>query len=244
VQAFRASGARGQIGNQHNLGLVKPASDKEEDVAAASRSLTARNLLYLDSQLRGEYPKDLVELYGAKWPTDAIKEGDLATISAPIDYFGLDYGTSEIVQHDSSKEGGLLQAREVASETSTPYANTARDVRDSLAWVRDRYGNIPMIVLECGEGLKDTVVDGRVNDSARVTYLREYVTGVQQALLDGINLRGCFVWSFLDGWEFGHGLSNRYGLLYVDFETQQRIVKDSGNWYRDMIAANGLTVAT
>ena len=241
AQAFRASGAKGQIGNQHNLVLSRPASSKAVDVAAAARANAYSTLLYLDSQLRGEYPSELIEWCGPKWPADAIQEGDLAKISTPIDFFGLNYGTTELIEHDASEQGGLFKTRSVPPRTSSAYETTARDVRDSLLWIRERYGKIPIYILEAGEAVEDEVVDGKVDDLARVAYFREYLTGLHRAIEDGVDLRGCFVWSFLDGWEFGYGLTTRYGLVHVDFATQKRTIKASGRWYGDVVAANGFT---
>jgi beta-glucosidase len=235
VQAFRASGARGQIGNQHNWHYIRPASDKEEDIAATRRANSHSNLLYLDSQLRGEYPKDLIELYGAKWPTDAIKEGDLATVSTRIDFIGLDYYHQQVVRHDP--QGGELQIQTLREHGG------AEGIYQALTQLRERYGETPVFVLEIGHAVEDTVKNGQVDDPERLECIRDVLTGLHRAIRAGVDVRGCFVWSLFDGWEFGWGLSRRYGLVHVDFETQQRMVKASGRWYRDMIGANGFDVA-
>lgn len=240
VQAFRASRAKGQIGNQHAVIPVKPASASEEDVAAAGRANAYFNLLALDSQLRGMYPQELIDWYGAKWPSDIVAPGDMVTISTQMDFFGMDYYFSWIVQNDLSNAMGPLsadlQARVVGAK------GTGGGLREALAWVRERYGDRPILLLEIGSAVEDTVDHGRVNDSARLAYIRDLLTGAHRAISDGVDLRGSFIWSFLDGWEFGRGLSSRYGLVYVDYQTQDRIVKDSGRWYRDMIAANSFNL--
>jgi beta-glucosidase len=97
------------------------------------------------------------------------------------------------------------------------------------------------MILEFGCPTEDTVVDGRVDDAARIAYFRDYLAGLHEAIADGIDVRAALVWSFLDGWEFGYGLSLRYGLVHVDPATQERIVKASGHWYRDLISSNGFS---
>jgi beta-glucosidase len=238
VQAFRASGAKGQIGNQHAVVPMAPASDSEEDIAAAERMDAYWNRLLLDSQMRGEYPEDLMEWFGANWPADAIRNGDLATISAPIDFFGMDYYFNMTVQHDPAAEG-----RGSELQTHVEREASADGMREALVWVRERYGDIPILLLEIGHTVEDTVENGKVHDDARIAYFRDLLTGAHRAISEGVDLRACFIWSFLDGWEFSRGLSSRYGLVYVDYETQRRIIKDSGHWYRGVIRANGVTPA-
>jgi beta-glucosidase len=244
VQAFRASGAKGQIGNYQLVDTLKPASDRDVDVAATARAHAYNNLLLLDSQMRGEYPPELMQWYGKSWPADAIREGDLATIRAPIDFFGMDYYHNSTIQHDPY--GGDLQVRTVSDKPD------AEGMRDALVWVRERYGNIPIYLTEIGTTVNvvtrsssvplETPRNGQVDDAPRITYLRDLLVGAHKAIQEGVDLRGVFAWSFVDGWEFISGLSIRYGLVYVDYETQQRIVKSSGRWYGEVIAANGFNV--
>jgi beta-glucosidase len=235
VQAFRASGAKVQIGNQHNWHYIRPASDKEEDIAAATRANSYSNLLYLDSQLRGEYPKDLIDWLGPKWPADAIRGADLATVSARIDFIGLDYYHQQVVRHDL--EGGELQIHTLREH------GRGEGMYQALSQLRARYGEIPVFVLEIGHAVEDSFKNGQVDDTERMECIRDVLTGMHRAIRAGVDVRACFVWSLFDGWEFGWGLSRRYGLVYVDFDTQQRTVKASGRWYRDTIGANGFDVA-
>jgi beta-glucosidase len=250
VQAFRASGATGHIGNQHNVIPVRPASNSDADIAATRRANAYFNLLALDSQLRGAYPADIVEWYGDRWPREAIAAGDLATISAPIDFVGADYYFDMTVRHEPANTPGRVMAgqfsfgpdafssADLQAEVGL-VAASAQGMRDALVWVRNRYGGIPILLLEIGIHLNDTVDQGRVNDPERIAYLSDLLTGAHRAISEGVDLRACYVWSFVDGWEFNHGLSHRYGLVHVDDETQARIIKASGHWYRDVVAANG-----
>jgi beta-glucosidase len=239
VQALRASSAKGEIGNQHSVMPVSPASESEADVAAARRANAYFNLLATDPQLRGEYPDVLIEWYGKGWPHDAILDGDLNTISEPIDFFGVDFYGAMTVRHDPSD----VRTRYYAGLQTdiTRLRPTGEDLHEALLWVHERYRAIPVHLLEIGIDLDDTAAAGRVDDPERISYIRDLLIGAHRAMDSGVDLRSCFVWSFLDGWEFNDGLSSRYGLVYVDYETQERIVKSSGYWYRDIIAANALS---
>jgi beta-glucosidase len=239
VEAFRASGASGQIGNQHVVSILKPASDDDRDLAAARRAHASSNLLYLDPQMRGSYPAELIKSYGDAWPDDAIRDEDLSTISAPIDYFGLDYGVVGAVEHDPSPDAGPLAFRSIDPVSASQQKEAVGDgAYEALRWIDDTYG-LPVMILEFGCPVDAGVVDGRVDDHERTSYFHDYLAGVHRAIADGVDVRGAIVWSFLDGWEFGYGLSLRYGLVHVDFDTQERVVKDSARWLTTTIAANG-----
>ncbi|GAB3209446.1 glycoside hydrolase family 1 protein [Marinactinospora thermotolerans] len=237
VQAFRAGGAKGRIGGQHLLIPVAAASDDERDIAAAERVDAYLNLSALDPQWRGAYPQVLIDWYGAAWPADGVGDHDLETIAAPVDFLGVDYYLSLTVRHSVSDPTGLfnagLQMAPVAGRTD------ADGLRTALNWARDHYRNPPILLLEVGQAGHDTVNGDEVDDVARQLHLHDMLAGTHQAIQDGVDVRGSFVWSLLDGWEFGKGLSERYGLVHVDYRTQRRTVKRSGRWYRRTIARNG-----
>jgi beta-glucosidase len=233
VQAFRAGSTQGEIGNWHFQIPIEPASRSEKDVAAAARMDAFSNGLALDSQLLGEYPRLLVDWYGETWPHEAITEGDMATISTPIDFVGIDYYGKAKIAHDRHRGADGLNA------TTSFVENASDGLRAGLTSVRDRYGNPPAYIVEIGTAVKDSVRNGKVNDPKRIAYLRDHLIAAHAAIGDGVDLRGAFIWSLLDGWEFNDGLSLRYGLIHVDYETQHRTIKASGHWYRDVIAANG-----
>jgi beta-glucosidase len=108
-----------------------------------------------------------------------------------------------------------------------------------LGWIRDRYGNPPIIVTENGVAFDDQVVDGRVDDPERIEYLRDHFIAAHDAIQQGVDLRGWYVWALLDTWEFSLGFKGRFGLIHVDYETLARTVKDSGRWFARVMADNG-----
>jgi beta-glucosidase len=184
---------------------------------------------------------DLIDWFGKTWPADAIKDGDLATISTPIDFFGMDYYFGMTIQHDSlSGNVGLQGHSHLGLDIRAQMIPGSGDgLCEALVSVRDRYGEIPIFITEIGATNPDTLKDGKVDDPNRLAYIRDLLAGAHRAIEGGVDLRGIFVWSFLDGWEFEKGLSSRYGLVYTDYKTQKRIIKASGHWFGQMIAANG-----
>jgi beta-glucosidase len=257
VQAYRASGATGEIGTSTGFTDVQPASDSDADHSAAERVRDHHNTLYLDPVMRGEYPAEIVRAFGEAWPQ--VRDGDLAAISAPIDFLGVTYymgmvvadGESGNTSSDASEnplagEDGfdaLLNARTVA--TGRPVTGIGWDVNPegltrALIWLRDRYGEFPLVVTEVGAAYDDIVVDCKVDDHARLAFLRDHLIAAHRSIDEGVDLRGLYVWSLLDTWEFWLGCTARFGLVHVDYETKQRTIKASGHWYRDVIAANGL----
>ncbi|WP_028922254.1 glycoside hydrolase family 1 protein [Pseudonocardia acaciae] len=266
VQAFRASGATGQIGNYHALTDILPATGSDADLAAADRTNAYVNTLYLDAIVRGEYPESMVDWFGDAWPE--VADGDMATISAPLDFLGFSYYSHSVVADavagcDDGSGGGERRVEDIGAAgpldagverllrvRALPPTRPTTDlgweiVPDGLArqltWVHERYGGPPIFIGELGASFADTVTeDGRVHDRARIDYLADHVKAAHRAIEAGVDLRGMFVWSLLDTYEFNLGYGTRFGLIRVDYETQQRTIKDSGYWFRDVVAANGL----
>jgi beta-glucosidase len=257
VEAFRASGAGGEIGTSTGFSDIQPATDSEADRAAAATVNEHHNALYLDPIMRGEYPASIVELYGAAWPD--VRDGDLATISAPIDFLGVTYYMGSVVA--AAADGGSGDAGETFNPladdeaidrmlgvrmvpTGRPVTGIGWDVNPeglmrALLWLKERYGDFPLVLTETGAAYPDEVVDGAVNDAQRLDFLRRHLVAAHAAIENGVDLRGCFVWSLIDTWEFWLGVTARFGLVHIDYDTKARTVKASGHWYRDVMSANG-----
>lgn len=240
VQVYRAVG-RHQIGLVVNLEPQTPASQDPADVAAANRFDAYMNRQYLDPALLGRYPEEMTEIFGEAWPS--WPDHDLALIRQPIDFIGVNYYTRGVRRHDPN--AWPLRAAVVKQPQST-YTETAWEVRpsaftDILVWVRERYGNLPIYVTENGAAFYDPPVadHGRVHDPLRVSYLREHLLAAHAAIARGVDLRGYMVWSLLDNLEWSLGFSKRFGIVHVDFATQQRTPKDSARYYARVIASHG-----
>jgi beta-glucosidase len=240
VKAYRAEG-RHRIGIVVNLEPKYPASENPEDRAAAERADAYMNRQYLDPIFLGRYPEELGEMFGDAWPR--WPADDLAQIRQPIDFLGVNYYTRSVTRFDP--DAWLLRAAPVpqkrATYTETGWEVFAPALTDTLVWVKKRYGNPPTYVTENGAAFFDppALVGDHLADPLRVDYLRTHITAVHAAIAQGVDVRGYFVWSLLDNFEWSLGYSKRFGIVHVDFETQQRTPKDSALFYARVIASRG-----
>lgn len=242
VPVLRENGdAATRVGITLNLSPVHPASDRPADEGAAHRYDGFLNRWFLDPLFRGHYPEDMLEMLGSALP-DRYEE-DLETIAVPVDFLGVNLYTRTVVADDP--DSVVVETREV-KPTGRPYTEMGWEVYpeglyEILTRVHRDYAPPCIYVTENGAAFADRVsADGRVHDAQRVDFLREYIAQAHRALEEGVPLAGYFVWTLLDNFEWAYGYSKRFGIVYVDFATQERIVKDSGIWYRGVIAENGV----
>jgi beta-glucosidase len=240
VQAYRAEG-RNNIGIVVNIEPKYPASQSAEDLAATRRADAYMNRQFLDPVFLGRYPEEMREVFGDAWPT--WPEEDMAQIRQAIDFVGVNYYTRSVVRHDPrrwpQRVSGAPQKH--ATHTETGWEVYPQGLTDVLKWVSARYGRPPIYITENGAAFYDppTPSDGRVEDPLRVAYLRAHLRAVHAAARQGVDLRGYFVWSLLDNFEWAHGYSKRFGIVHVDFATQQRTLKDSARFYAKVVATHG-----
>ncbi|HEY7517192.1 MAG TPA: GH1 family beta-glucosidase [Methylomirabilota bacterium] len=243
VKAYRAEG-RHRVGIVVNLEPKYAASDSPDDRAATARADAYMNRQYLDPLFFGRYPDELREIFGEAWPE--WPADDVAQIRQPIDFLGVNYYTRNVTRFD--RDAWPLQAAAVrqtrATYTETGWEVFAPALTEMLLWVKQRYGNPPTYVTENGAAFFDPpVVEGdRLADPLRVDYLRTHITAVHAAMAGGADVRGYFVWSLLDNFEWSLGYSKRFGIVHVDFETQKRTLKDSARFYAGVIASRGGTL--
>jgi beta-glucosidase len=240
VQAYRAEG-KNQIGIVVNIEPKYPASDKPEDLAATRRADAYMNRQYLDPVFLGAYPDELREIFGEAWPEWPAQ--DMALIRQPIDFVGINYYTRNVTRHDD--KAWPLRAVPVPQKRAT-YTETGWEVfpqglTDTLVAIKARYGSVPQYVTENGAAFFDppSLKGPQLHDPHRVDYFREHIKAVHAALEQGVDVRGYFAWSLLDNLEWSLGFSKRFGIVHVDFETQQRTPKDSARFYSSVIASNG-----
>jgi beta-glucosidase len=240
VRTYRAQGHH-RIGLVVNLEPKYPASDDAADRAATVRADAYMNRQYLDPVFLGRYPEELAGVFGEAWsrrPAD-----DLRLIKEPIDFVGVNYYTRNVTRFDARawplRAASVPQKR--ATHTETGWEVFAPGLTRVLTWVKERYGNPTIYVTENGAAFFDPPsLDGdRLADPLRVAYLRTHLTAVHAAIEAGADVRGYFVWSLLDNFEWSHGYSKRFGIVHVDFETQKRTPKDSARFYAEVIASNG-----
>jgi beta-glucosidase len=199
------------------------------------------NRQYLDPLFFGRYPDEMQEIFGEAWPD--WPADDMKTITQPFDFLGINYYTRSVARHDVERvpvcAGGVLQEESVHTETGWEVYPAA--LTRLLLWVRERYGDVPLYITENGAAFYDPPVatDGQVDDPLRVEYLRGHLRAVREAIEEGVKLHGYFVWSLLDNFEWSHGYSMRFGVIHVNYETQERTIKSSGKYYARVIQTQG-----
>ncbi len=240
VQAYRAEGKH-RIGIVFNIEPKDPASDRPEDLAATARADAYMNRQYLDPVIHGRYPEELKEIFGEAWPD--FPQADLDLIRQPIDFLGINYYTRSVTCDDPTalpvRAGRVRQARHVYTETD--WEVYPPGLTNTLAWVKENYGDLPLYVTENGSAFYDppTVNGSELSDPLRVEYLRTHLLAAHDAIKKGVNLRGYFAWSLLDNFEWSHGYSKRFGIVHVDFATQRRTPKASARLYSEVIRTRG-----
>jgi beta-glucosidase len=238
VREFREARRRGRIGITLDLTVAMPASESEADRAAASRLDGHHNRWFLDAVLRGFYPTDLVDLYEQRvGPLDVVQDGDLELIAQPIDFLGVNFYRPNLV---AATDDSVLLLREVPQDreqTAMAWPIVPEALTELLLRVKRDYGDLPLVITENGAAFDDLLAQGAVEDERRVDYLREHIAAVDRARAQGVDIRGYYVWSLLDNFEWECGYDKRFGLIYVDYPTQRRIPKRSALWYRDLITS-------
>ncbi len=232
------------------VGLVNvPSTESDADIEAARQamfSITDRSLWnntwWTDPVFFGRYPEDALELFGGDVP--AIGDKDMETISQSLDFFGTNI---YFAQRTRAGEDGRprvlpLPMGQAMTAFNFPVLPEALYWGTRFFWERYR---IPIIITENGMANVDWVsLDGKVHDPQRIDFLRRYLLELRKACREGVDVRGYFQWSILDNFEWTEGYKQRFGLIYVDYPTQKRILKDSAYWYRDVIASHGASLDT
>jgi beta-glucosidase len=198
------------------------------------------NRLFLDPVFLGRYPTDAPDLMRNE---QLVRGGDLDAIAAPLDFFGLNYYIREVVAADNDEPNRGWRRVPATGELTSKGDGIAPDgLTKVLQRTQHEYApSLPIYVTESGAPYNDYVdPEGRVHDPERIEYLAAHFAAANAAIESGVDLRGYFVWSLLDNFEWDSGYAMRFGIVFVDYGTQQRIPKSSALWYRDVIRANGL----
>ena len=241
VQAYRAGGGKHRIGLVVNIEPKYPASQRAEDLAATERAHAYMNRQYLDPVLLGRYPDEMREIFGEAWPEFPAE--DLALVRERIDFVGVNYYTRSVVRDDPRalpvRAGGVRQPEHAYTETG--WELYPDGLTDTLLWITERYGRIPLYVTENGAAFYDPphAIDGAVRDPLRVHYYVEHLRAARRAIERGVDLRGYFAWSLLDNFEWSLGYAKRFGLVHVNYATLERTPKESARFYGEVIRANG-----
>jgi beta-glucosidase len=243
VAAYRACG-RHAIGLVVNIEPKDPASDSPDDLAAAARAEAYMNRLVLDPVLLGSYPAELAQIFGEAWPDPPA--ADLEQIRGRPDFLGINYYTRSVTRHDPQvlpvRASAVRQGRHAYTETG--WEVYPQGLADALLWCRRRYGDLPVYVTENGAAFYDPPTAGHgLDDPLRIDYLRRHLLAAAAARAAGVDLRGYFVWSLFDNLEWSLGFAKRFGIVHVDFETQERTPKASARFYSEVIRTRGAALA-
>jgi beta-glucosidase len=250
VQAIRANSSDSLVSWAFNTDPAIPVVEDVATINAAREDYWKLNDefwnagLWLDPVTKGEYPQAVLDRWGDFIP---MREGDMQTINQPLDFMGLNIYRGHFVAADVEGKPQIgTNGKPTLNSFNEGYPLTMMDwpvTDDALywgaKWVHERTG-LPIAITENGLASMDWVaVDGAVHDPNRIDFLTRYLRSFRRAGEDGVPLHGYFQWSIFDNYEWAEGYRKRFGLVYVDYQTQERTLKDSAYWYKDVIASNG-----
>ena len=244
VQAIRAAVPDAQIGFAPTCGAHYPVSDKPEDIEAARKAIfdvtenwCSSASVWSDPVMLGHYPQKFLDMYAQYLPK--IGAGDMELIHQPLDFYGQNIYNGRPVESDGAG-GYRFAARKPGYDvTAVKWPVTPEALYWGPRFMYERYKK-PIYITENGLSCADVVsLDGKVHDAERIDFLHRYLREYRRAAEDGVELAGYFHWCVTDNFEWHKGYTDRFGMVYCDFETQQRILKDSALWYRDVIRTNG-----
>ena len=245
VQIYREGNYGGEIGLILNLNGFIPATDSEEDKAATQRVHDETHALFLDPIFNGKYPQAHLKYIGAHQPK--IHAGDLQLIQEKIDFLGLNYYNTDLVAYDIF--GGLNKARIIPysapswGRTEMNWGINPPGILGEVLHIKENYGNPDLYITENGCAMPDKPDEKDfVEDWDRIRYIKAHLQELHKAIELGVNLKGYFVWSIFDNFEWERGYSQRFGLVRINYETLERIPKQSAYWFKDVIEKNGIEV--
>jgi beta-glucosidase len=237
-----------QIGITLNLSPVHPASDSDADRNAADRLDLISNRMFLDPVLLGCLPQAARQMLGVFYPR--VSQADLELMSQPIDFLGVNYYSRLVVK--ANRLMPVIRATQIhppGNEYSQMWEIYPLGLHEILTrvwldYLQTHHPGMPILITENGVCVPDGVdFDLRVRDERRIRYLEQHLQQVWQVVQDGVPVTGYFTWALMDNFEWALGYRTRFGLIYVDFERQKRIIKDSGRWFSQVIRQNGLTAS-
>ena len=228
LSAMRASGAKCPLGIVLNQSSTTPASDSAQDIALARREYASFVRWYMDPIFKGSYPQDAgLELF------PEVQAGDMDIISAPLDFLGVNYYT----RIWASAAQPAVPAPCSLGKSDMGWEIHPDGLRELLVGLNAQYTLPPIYITENGMANADRIEHGEIDDTPRIDYVRAHLEAIAQACSAGVDVRGYFYWSLMDNYEWDSGYDKRFGLIHVDYATQQRTLKRSAHWYRDVALA-------
>jgi beta-glucosidase len=241
VQAIRAhANGRAQVGIADNTVFYVPVMETDEHVAAAKKATREMNAMFLTAVMEGRYIDEYLAQEGANAPK--VQAGDMSAIGSPLDFVALNIYAPEWVRADASPRGyATIPHIPSSPRMASPWLVVGPEVAYwGVRQVSELWQPKLLYISENGASADDPVLNGRIDDADRVMYLRNYIGQFHRAVAEGYPLKGYFLWSLMDNFEWADGYSKRFGIHYVDFATQKRTPKLSAAWYKEVIARNRL----
>jgi beta-glucosidase len=231
TQAIRGVEPNAKVGIALALSPVEPPSDKESDQLAADIRWKTDGAVMLDALFKACYPPEAMKAYEKDLPE--FKPQDFVTISQRMDFLGINYYFRTVF-------GGMGEVTKVPGSeyTEMGWEVCAEALGRLLVKINREYHLPPIFITENGAALPDHLVGEHVHDARRIKYIHDHLVEIRRAMRLGVRVKGYFVWSLMDNFEWAYGYSKRFGLIYVDHETQKRVVKDSGYWYEKVARRN------
>ncbi len=241
VELYKNGGYKNEIGIVLNFTWIDAASNSFADQIARNNDDGINNKWFLEAVFKGQYPMDIVNIFAKGISNfDFIQEGDLSIISKEIDFLGINYYTRSVARFDGKAFSLSTSGFSALPKTDMEWDISPESFRKVIEMVRE-YTDKPIYITENGSAWPDVVAeDGMVHDKGRIDYLEGHLAQVEQMNKDGLNIQGYYAWSFMDNYEWAFGYDKRFGIVYVDYETQKRIPKDSYYRYQEIIKNRGL----
>ncbi|KMK76865.1 GH1 family beta-glucosidase [Alkalihalobacillus pseudalcaliphilus] len=232
------------IGITLNLAPVYSASESFEDQLAANNKDGYTNRWFLDAIFKGTYPADMVNLFSKQVHSFSfIEKDDLEVISIPCDFFGINYYARELVEFDSLSPTLSTEAYSNYPKTGMGWDVSPKEFKELIYRLRKEYTELPIYITENGAAYDDVLLDdGRVHDAERTKYLEEHLQAIHELNEDGQRVAGYYLWSLFDNFEWAFGYEKRFGIMYVDFNTQKRYWKDSARRYQEIVSKRELSM--
>ncbi|TDB53709.1 MULTISPECIES: GH1 family beta-glucosidase [Bacillaceae] len=227
------------IGITLNLSPVYANTSSLNDQLAANNADGYSNRWFLDPVFKGQYPVDMMNIFSKYVHSyNFIQAGDLDIISTPCDFFGINFYSRALVEFNAASDFMYQGAYSDYPKTGMGWDISPKEFKDLIHRLRKEYTDLPIYITENGAAFDDVVENGRVHDAGRVEYVEQHLQAVHELNEEGMGIEGYYLWSLMDNFEWSFGYNKRFGILYVDFDSQERIWKDSAYRYAEIIKSN------
>jgi len=242
VEKLRSVSKKFNIGLANAMTVIYPNSEKDLKAANTAEAVFMR--LFMDPIFKGKYPDAISKMVKLQnW--NNMKHGDMEIISQKIDFIGINHYSRTLVEKSLRPIypfNPVTPSYEGVKFTEMGWEIYPDAFYKLMKWIKDEYNNPPIYITENGVACPDQVVKGKVADNDRIEFLTNYLTALHKAISEGVDVKGYFVWSFMDNFEWAFGNAKRFGLVHVDYDSLKRTMKDSGKWYSTVCKINGFSV--